>query len=493
MSIYETDFTEKPALVMRAPDDCVAPDPANTVADRINTLLKSSGAGYILQLCPGKQYLIQSPILFAAPQQEISTLGYPTGDDRATLVVSGPVADGKGHTTAVDGTCSTCSGVKLRNIQINGTRGGASPTQGGGNIEMGGQNSDQLIEYVRSYDPRSWSCLHIQEGALNCKNVTVQNNDIGPCGSDSFQEWADGISMSCLDSVVRNNMINNPTDGGIVLFGAPGTQVYNNTIWVVNQTLLGGINMVDYDPFSGSYAGTVVRNNTILGGFAAGTATAGETKGQNFEDAIIKIGIAIGPRTWFGDRFGRNVSQSGTVVDNRLTGAFSYAIAITSAKNFTVQNNVLFGNTSFIGARGPNCTTFDTVPTPAPFVFGTNATEALTLQPDFQTIPDGDSLTCVLPPDGGDYWPFGGNPSNASFTSPSSPPSGSPQPGDSSASSGGHSSVGRGAAIAIGVVLGVLVVAIASWFIRKSSLKRAETKQHYDDSRQSDYFMKNSL
>ena len=76
---------------------------------------------------------------------------------------------------------------------------------------MGGSNSNQLIEFVRSYDPRSWSCLHIAEGALACNNVTVQNNDIGPCGSDAFQQWADGISVSCQNSHVRNNMINNPT------------------------------------------------------------------------------------------------------------------------------------------------------------------------------------------------------------------------------------------------------------------------------------------
>jgi parallel beta-helix repeat protein len=74
--------------------------------------------------------------------------------------------------------------------------------------------------------------LHIAEGPFTCTNATIQNNDIGPAGSDDFQQWADGISVSCLNSVVRNNMINNPTDGGIVLFGAPGTQVYNNTIWV---------------------------------------------------------------------------------------------------------------------------------------------------------------------------------------------------------------------------------------------------------------------
>lgn len=95
--------------------------------------------------------------------------------------------------------------------QINGTRLGASPTGGGANIEMGGGNSNQLIEYVRSFDPRSWSCLHIAEGPFTCNNATVQHNDIGPCGSDVFQEWADGISVSCQNSLVRNNTVNNPT------------------------------------------------------------------------------------------------------------------------------------------------------------------------------------------------------------------------------------------------------------------------------------------
>ena len=47
-------------------------------------------------------------------------MGYPQGDERATLVVSGPVALGQGHTTAVDGTCTNCSGAKLRNIQVRG-------------------------------------------------------------------------------------------------------------------------------------------------------------------------------------------------------------------------------------------------------------------------------------------------------------------------------------------------------------------------------------
>src|SRR5260370_18842733 len=41
--------------------------------------------------------------------------------------------------------------------QINGNRAGAPPTESGANIEMGGANSNQLIEYVHSYYPPSWS------------------------------------------------------------------------------------------------------------------------------------------------------------------------------------------------------------------------------------------------------------------------------------------------------------------------------------------------
>ena len=97
---------------------CVSPDPANTVADRLNQALTSGGNGFVLSLCPGKQYFITKPITFTAPNQEISTQGYPTGDVRATLVVNGPVSNGTGHTTAVDGTCTNCSGLKLRNVQV---------------------------------------------------------------------------------------------------------------------------------------------------------------------------------------------------------------------------------------------------------------------------------------------------------------------------------------------------------------------------------------
>lgn len=56
----------------------------------------------------------------------------------------------------------------------------------------------------------------------------------------------------------------------------------------LQNTLLGGINMVDYQPWGGNYANTIVRNNTIVGGFATDQEVNDQQKGDNDEDVIIK-------------------------------------------------------------------------------------------------------------------------------------------------------------------------------------------------------------
>jgi len=220
-----------------------------------------------------------------------------------------------------------------------------------------------------------------------------------------------------------------------------------------------------------------------LGGFANEKVTNDSTKGINAEDAIIKIGIAIGPRTWFGDEYKNNVSRNGIVLNNLFSGAFSYGIAITSATNFTVQGNSFFGNTSFIGARGPNCSAVDTVPTPAQFIIETNTTSSLTLSSDFVSINDGDSLTCVLPPNGGDFWPFGFNPSNSTnlsnSTNPSNPsnPTNPTNPTNPSTPATNNHDSRRSGGIAAGVILGVLFCGLATWLIRRCVLQRKARQQ----------------
>lgn len=146
-------------------------------------------------------------------------------------------------------------------------------------------------------------------------------------------------------------------------------------------------------------------------------------------------------------------------------------MAISSATNFTVQDNVMFGNTAFIGARGPNCSTNDVVPMPGPFIVDLNTTTASSIQSSFTPIDDGNSLTCVLPPNGGDFWPEGLNPSNTSSSTSGSSGSGSK-----------HS-----AGIAVGVIVGIIVCAIAAWFIRKYVMSRREAMRLFNSTRNDNY------
>ncbi|KAF8514858.1 hypothetical protein BU17DRAFT_68219 [Hysterangium stoloniferum] len=444
---------------------CEPAEPANTVTDRLNGLLSSGGAGYVLSLCPNQNYTITAPLQFTAPNQEISTQGLPSDDSRAMLSISGPVLQPgqANHTTAVSGQCKTCDGIKLRHVQIYGSRNGARSVRGGANIEMGGSNTGQLIEFVRSFDPRSWSCLHVSEGALDCSGAIVQNNDIGPCGSDASGQWADGISIACAGTTVRNNLINTPTDGGIVLFGAPGSVVENNTIWVET-------NLVDYNPWKGDYDGTVVRNNSIVGGFATDSPTdAGDNRGSNNESAIIKMGIAMGPHIWFGNSFKANVSRGAIVMDNRFEGAFGYAMAVSSVANFTVLNNILVGNTTFVGSIGPNCSNAQgRTPLGQPFVVQQSLVTASNLQTDFTNIQDANTLTCIIPPTGGDYWPFGKS------HDPDAPPF--VPDGPTSSSSGGNA--GAKAGIAIGVIAGIALVAFTVWYVPRCVAARRVRRSH---------------
>jgi len=69
---------------------CQSPEPVSSLTDRLNQLLGSGGDRDALSLCPGQQYHITRRLAFAAQNQEIATLGYPTVEEREAVVVAGP-------------------------------------------------------------------------------------------------------------------------------------------------------------------------------------------------------------------------------------------------------------------------------------------------------------------------------------------------------------------------------------------------------------------
>lgn len=191
-----------PAVVSAA---CISSGDHST----INNALRSGGAGAVVQLCENALIKITDTISFSADDQEISTQNYPTGSTRATI----QIAPGASVNTLITGRNNR---IKIKNIQLDGNRGGAGFKQdGGANIEIGGQSTGQVVSNVASRNPRGWSCLHVigsgNDGSP-CKQASIINNDIGPCGQSGQNDqgqglWADGISLDCTDSLVQGNTV----------------------------------------------------------------------------------------------------------------------------------------------------------------------------------------------------------------------------------------------------------------------------------------------
>jgi parallel beta-helix repeat protein len=276
-----------------------------------------TGPGAVASLCPHSVFRLNNAITFTAPHQVIQTEGLPDGRARAKLEIVGTTL-----TSAIVG--SNESHVTIRNIQINGERPRLGfVVDGGALMEMGGDAVGQTIEHVYAHDTRSWSSLHMAEGTSRfrpgCEHARILDNTIGPAGTPGpGYRWADGISMACGDTLVQGNKITDATDGGIVLFGAAGSMVRDNTIIAATRTLLGGINMVDPDY---DYQGTTVTHNII------------DAKG-----ALIKVGIGMGNAIW---GCGYTILSGATVTANILEGKhMGYGFAVNGVRDWRVTGNI---------------------------------------------------------------------------------------------------------------------------------------------------------
>jgi len=298
---------------------------------------------------------------------DIHTEGNAKGSDRARLIVDAPELS-----TAI---FSRASHIHIHNIIVNGNRKllGYLAT-GAALIEIGGKADNIQVDHIAAFDPRNFSALHIFEGDGSCSGAVIKFNEIGPSGNANGQ-WADGISLACRNSVVEHNIISDATDGGIVIFGAPGSVIRYNLIRTKKTTMLGGINLDDFKPFAGDYSKTVVEHNTL--------STAG---------GFMKVGIAVGPSVWGGDD--KTFIRGATIDDNTFEGSrFGYGIAIDGAEDLVVTGNHFYGRLD--GVSTPSCYP-DSSSRPARFVRN-EARSSGTFQIDFVNQVTRYAL-CVSPP-----------------------------------------------------------------------------------------------
>lgn len=323
------------------------PQPSNCIASGDEKSIQSALVNVAdeAMLCPNATFTLGAPIEFTAANQKIFTQGNPTDGSRATLIVN-YVDLANSRSQAIIGHQSN---IEIRNIIVDGNRrglgyqddqwmpellelGGADPTGAG--------VTGQVVDHVKAFDPVGWSVLHLYESAdpgSPCANATITSNEIGPSGegyqgewqrrADGGGPWADGISLACTDSYVGYNTVLNATDGGIVVFGAPGSTIDHNLVETISgtisdgQTMIGGINLEDWNPYQGNYADTLVEFNTI-----------------DAEDGYIRTGIALGPAA-----AGISADQynDGALVENNILqgSQMGYGIVVDGMLNATVNFN----------------------------------------------------------------------------------------------------------------------------------------------------------
>ena len=105
--------------------------------------------------------------------------------------------------------------------------------------------------------------------------------------------------------------ISGSTDGGIVIFGAPGSQFIGNSITSSETDEgFGAINMVDFS-YNGNYSGVVVSDNTIKG---VGTG-------------FFSLGIGIGHNVWSNPNDDTYFGPA-TVTNNTFIGNIGFSIVV---------------------------------------------------------------------------------------------------------------------------------------------------------------------
>lgn len=305
----------------RTPWPSPTPRPCISEGDQTYINARLRAANDVAVLCPGAVIELTGPVVFTADGQQVYTEGLPTDDTRAVLRIVSPDLSNAVYMRDFNNAI-------LSHVVVDGNRPALGYKGGDALIYAGGSSTGQVIRHVRIIEPRSWSALQLIQGhpapEPPCTNALVENNEIGPAGQ-SDGSWSDGISLGCTNTIVRNNLIVDATDGGIVIFGAPGSIIEGNTIRAEKRILLGGINMVDYnEPYNGDYTGTIVRNNII-----------------DAQGAVIRIGLGMGFRVWgcwppADDR----VLFGGQVIGNVLRGEnMQYGYAVSGVKDWTVLDN----------------------------------------------------------------------------------------------------------------------------------------------------------
>ena len=338
-------------------------------------------SGDDLALMKGRIYHLTETLRYTRKGQRIFTEGAKVPADYATL----RIAD-RQLMQLIDG--GGIEELRLEHVICDGNRYNFAPLPkplvgGGGQpplVLFGTPGGDNAVVRENVFmNTRTWATLKVHEGAKNC---VIENNLVLGAGVDARGNgreqnevpfnWGDAISVAAEQTVIRNNLILDPTDVGVVLYGAPGSLVEDNVVASISRESLGGINLVDpiglyilnEEETEFDYRGDIIRNNHV-----------------DAYGARIHIGYPIGAPQWAPKNTGKFLI-GGEVTGNTMAGdAAAYGYVVHTVKDWTVTGNrstaTYSGKTTGPKAEG------DPPDDPTAFIYDPETTIDTELQPEF--------------------------------------------------------------------------------------------------------------
>jgi parallel beta-helix repeat protein len=284
----------------------------------------------------------------------------PVAADLATITVS-PSFVGD------DPLVGSGSNIEIAFLRIDGNRRAVGPRAQMELVRLGPGNGYVVTNSIFTDTP-GWTHLHISE---QCRGSRIVNNvvETGSLTHDSMNN-ADGFSISCQETVIEDNRINDASGVGIVYYGGPGTTIRNNRIVQTTTSASSGINVGDAVRLD--HTGVVIENNQII-------ATG---------NRYLHIGIAAGLHPWVMP-VKRGISGV-TVRNNTISGRMRYGLAVDGCLSCVVEGNQVIDFRALPPA--PAC------PASAPYVASvSNGHAGGTLQPGYVDAFVDDCLGPPLP------------------------------------------------------------------------------------------------
>ena len=268
-------------------------------------------------LCPRAMFMLAAPVILRSGTT-LATFGRPSDPaEMATIKLAEGFTGLHIGIGAVPPAGAMVTNVTVASIRIDGNRRMLGPKTDVQLLYLGPGSNFQVIGNVFTDTP-GWTHLHLFEP---CKNATVTGNTVetGTLTHDANMGFADGLSISCSNSTIADNVVNDISGVGIVYYGGPNTVIRHNTITESATSASSGINVGDAT--TPDHTGVIISDNIV----------------RSVPPNYFHVGIAAGLRVW--TKPVKKDVMGVTVIGNIVTGTTRYGLAVDGCLDCNITDN----------------------------------------------------------------------------------------------------------------------------------------------------------